>query len=86
MTIRTRTALAATLWLTLSLPALARQGMKQIGDDDAAPSKAAPKDVRPPAPAAPEKANIAVPYVLTFALAGAAVALAVLPSGRTHQD
>lgn len=82
--------LAAGLMLALTLPAFGRQAMKQLGSEDLAPTgkpaAAAPKDVRPPAPADPEKAAIAVPYVLTFVLGAAAVALAVLPSGRTHQD
>lgn len=50
-------------------------------------SSAAPvKDVRPPAPAEPEKANVILPYIIAFVLGGAAIGLAVMPSHRTHQD
>lgn len=81
--------LAAGLALAVAAPALAQKGMSS-GDDEPVKSttttRAATKDIRPPAPAEPEKSAIAIPYALTFALGGAAVALAVFPSGRTHQD
>lgn len=71
-------------------PALAQKGMT-AGDAEPVKSTTSatptgPKEIRPPAPAEPEKGGIAVPYMLTFALGGAAVALAIFPSGRTHQD
>lgn len=78
--------------LALTAPAWGQKGMTTIGDDPATPTESSPanadpnKEIRPPAPAEPEKAAVAVPYLLTFVLAGAAVALAVFPSGRTHQD
>lgn len=77
--------------LMLAGSAYAQQGMSTVGDEPApgsspASRSSAPKDIRPPAPSEPEKQNIVVPYLLLFAIAGAAVGLAVFPSGRTHQD
>lgn len=75
--------------LCLSSAASAQKGMSTVGDEPApgsAPASTAPKDIRPPAPSAPEKQNIIVPYLLLFAIGGAAVGLAIFPSGRTHQD
>lgn len=75
--------------LAVAASALGRQSMGASGDDkpvDGSKTSTAPKDIRPPAPAEPEKSAVAVPYALAFALGGAAVALAVFPSGRTHQD
>jgi hypothetical protein len=88
MTRRTAPAwIAACLVLALAPAALAQKGMGAVEDPDPtqAPS-APPKDVRPPAPAEPEKASVAIPYALTLLLGGAAVGLAVMPSSRTHQD
>jgi hypothetical protein len=89
---RTIHFLTIGLAFALTSPAWARQGMKVEDEPPAAATATTPartdpsKEVRPPAPAEPEKAAVAVPYLLTFAIAGAAVGLAVFPSGRTHQD
>lgn len=89
---RTIQCLTIGVAFALTSPAWARQGMKVDDEQPAEATAPTPKrndpskEVRPPAPAEPEKAAVAVPYLLTFVLAGAAVALAVFPSGRTHQD
>jgi hypothetical protein len=68
----------------LAAPAAARQGIS--ADDIFGDAQPAAKDIRPPAPAEPDKHSPIVPYALTLLLAGAAIGLAVMPSHRTHQD
>jgi hypothetical protein len=79
---------AAAGGLVLAIAGVAgAQSMGMISDDEQAPGKGAPpKDVRPPAPTDPGKPAVVVPYLLTFVLGGLAVGLAVMPSGRSHQD
>jgi hypothetical protein len=92
MTHRTIYGLTISIALALTAQAWAQKGMKIDDEQPEATPAGTParndpsKEIRPPAPAEPDKPSIAVPYLLTFAIAGAAVGLAVFPSGRTHQD
>lgn len=83
MNTRTRLGAAAVgLALIVSGDALG-QGMVSADEE---PATAKVKDVRPPAPSDPGKPAIVMPYLLTFVLGGLAVGLAVMPSGRSHQN
>lgn len=85
-TMRTSAVIAAGLLLGLASPSLARQSMGfDTGDENPNPATQT-QDVRPPAPTDPGKPSIVGPYLLMFVLVGAAIGLAVMPSGRTHQD
>ncbi len=72
--------------LLIAASAHGRQSMGTVSGDDEPAKTPASKDFRPPAPTDPGKPNVIVPYLLTFVLGGVTVGLAVLPSGRTHQD
>lgn len=73
--------LIAASVVAASGPAVLGQGMGFIEDQPKAKAI-----VRPPDPGNPTPPSVGLMYVILFALVGASLGLAILPSKRTHQD